>query len=65
MSIAYKNSDPTSQRTYRDSIAQTNNIVMCFPANQTKRTNIVWAGKMRIQHVTSRLTLKILQLAIL
>jgi hypothetical protein len=55
MSFAYKNSDPTSQRTYRDSIIQTSNIVMFFfPANETKRTNIVLAGKMRIQHVTPR-----------
>lgn len=65
MSIAYKNSDLTSQRTYRDSIIQTSNIVMCFPANQTKRTNIMCVGKTRIRHLTPSLTLKILQLAVL
>jgi len=54
MSIAHKNSDPTSQRIYRDSMIQTSNIVMCFPANLTKRTNIVCAGKMRIRQVTPR-----------
>lgn len=65
MSIAFTNSDPTSQRIYRDSIIQKSNIVMCFPANQTKRTNILCAGKMRIRHVTPSLTIKILQLAVL
>jgi len=65
MSFAYKNSDPTSHRTYRDSIVQASNIAMCFPANQTKRTYIGWVGKMQIQHVTPRLILRILQLMVL